>query len=166
MKHIKILTTIFTLLFTMTYTINSTMAQESSSYTMNLVKVIDHKKKNSVSVILKVSPTIEDFKLIVSGKIEYAFGRKKIKSNLQKDPNTQITVYGSDFYTKAPKLFKPIKGDIEMKENEILLVFTFSNIKGKNLAEGYLKYGLWESNNPDIRHEQIFEFDENEIIKN
>nr|NQU93914.1 hypothetical protein [Bacteroidota bacterium] len=162
----KIVFKISIVLLTLTYTINNAMGQENSSYEMTLVKVIDQEVENKVTIILKVSPTIENFKLILSGRAEYAFGRKSIQTNIQKDPNTQIVVYGDDFLTKAPELHDLIKEDIEIGENEFLLVFNFSNIKGKDLAEGYFKYGLWESNNSEIRDEQTFFFGENEIIKN
>lgn len=165
MTRLKFITTLSIILLTLTCSINHAKGQESSSYKMTLEKVIDYKKKNKVSVILKVSPTIEDFKLIVSTKVEYSFGRKKLKTNIQKDPNVHITVYGDSFLMKNAKLFKPIKKDLEVDKDEFLLVFTFSNIKGKHLAEGHLKYGLWESNNSDIRNEQTFIFGEDKIIK-
>jgi hypothetical protein len=145
--------------------LSKVLGQEQSSYKMTLVKVIDEEKENAVKVILKVLPTIEDFKLIVSGRVEYSFGRKTIKTDIQKDPTTQIIIYGDDFVTKAPELSKYLN-DLEMEKDDFLLVFNISNIKEKNLVEGYFKYGLWESDNPEIRNEQTFFFNENEIIKN
>lgn len=142
------------------------MGQEESSYKMTLVKVIDEEQENAVTVILKVSPTIEDFKLIISGRAEYSFGRKSIKTDIQKDPNIQIIVYGDDFATKNPKLSNLLNEDFDMGDEDFLLVFKISNIKGENLVEGYFKYGLWESNNSEIRNEQTFFFDEKKIIKN
>jgi len=165
MTRLKFITTLSIVLLTLTYFIHPAVGQEPSSYKMTLEKVIDYKKKNKISVILKVSPTIEDFKLIASTKVEYSFGRKKLKTNIQKDPNTHIIVYGDNFLTKNTKLFKPIKNDLEVGKDEFLLVFTFSNIKGKHLAEGSIRYGLWESNNPDIRNEQTFVFGKDKIIK-
>lgn len=140
------------------------LGQDASSYNMSLVKVIDQKKTHKVSVILKVTPTIEDYTLILSGKIEYSFGRKVLKSNVQNDAKLKINIYGDDFYNKVPEYFTPVKDQIKMEENEILLVFTFSKVKGKGLSEGYLKYGLWESDHPDIRNEQIFEFGPQDIV--
>ena len=145
--------------------LNKVMGQEESSYKMTLVKVIDEEQENAVTVILKVSPTIDGFKLIISGRAEYLFGRKIIKTNIQKDPNTQIIVYGDDFATKASDLSK-LLSDLKMRKDDFLLVFKISNIKGKDLVEGYFKYGLWESNNSEVRNEQTFFFNEKEIIKN
>ena len=163
--HLKFMFRAFLILLTLTLSNNNVLGQEKSSYQMTLVKVIDKEAKKEVVVILKVSPMIENFKLIVSGRIEYAFGRKSIQSNIQNDPNTQIVVYGEDFPTKAPELYSLIKNDVQIGEDEFLLVFYFSNIKGRDLAEGYFKYGLWESDNPDVRNEQTFFFVEKEIIK-
>jgi hypothetical protein len=53
-----------------------------------------------------------------------------------------------------------------MGDEDFLLVFKIFNIKGKNLAESYFKYGLWESNNSEIRNEQTFFFNKKKIIKN
>lgn len=82
MTRLKFITTLSIVLLTLTYSINHSLGQESSSNKMTLEKVIDHKKKNKVSVILKVSPTIEGFKLIASTKVEYSFGRKVLKANI------------------------------------------------------------------------------------
>lgn len=138
---------------------------QASSYKMTLVRVIDEEKENAVKVILKVSPAIKNFKLILSAQAEYSFGRKTIKTDIQKDPTIQIITYGDDFVTKAPELSKQLN-DLEMEKGEFLLVFKISSKKRKNLEEGYFKYGLWESDNPKIRNEHTFFFNENEIIKN
>lgn len=161
----KIILKISILLLIIYCSVNKVMSQEESSYKMTLVKVIDEEQKNTVMVILKVSPTIENFKLIISGRAEYSFGRKTIKTDIQKDPNTQIVVYGDDFATKAPELSK-LLNDLEMGKDDFLIVFKISNIKGKGLVKGYFKYGLWESNNSEIRNEQKFIFNETDIIKN
>ena len=145
---------------------NQALGQEESSYKMNLVKVIDNQQLNEAMVILKVSPTIEDFKLIISARVEYSFGRKSIKTDIQKDPNIRIIIYGDDFATKDPELSILLNEDLEMEDKDSLLLFKISNIKEKNLAKGYFKYGLWESNNSEVRNEQILYFDENKIIKN
>lgn len=154
------------LLFITCCSLNKVMGQEESSYKMDLVNVIDKEEEKTVTVILKVSPTIKDFKLIISGRVEYSFGRKSIKTDIQKDPNVQIIVYGDDFATKDPELSNLLNKDFEMGDNDFLLVFNISNIKGVDLVEGYFKYGLWESNNSDVRNEQMFSFDEKKIIKN
>jgi hypothetical protein len=52
-----------------------------------------------------------------------------------------------------------------MGDEDFLLVFKISNIKGKDLVEGYFKYGLWKSKNSEIKNEQTFFFDEKKIIK-
>lgn len=52
-----------------------------------------------------------------------------------------------------------------MEENEILLVFTFSNVKRTGLSEGHIKYVLWESENTDVRYEQVFVFGTKDIVK-
>lgn len=166
MIHLKLIFIASIILLTLTFSNHYALGQENSSYEMSLIKVIDKEVEKEVVVILKVSPTIENFKLIVSGRIEYTFGRKTIQSNIQKDPNTQIVVYGQDIPTKAPELYNLIKEGLKIGEDDFLLVFNFSNIKGKDLAEGSFKYGLWESNNSEIRNEQTFIFGENEIIKN
>lgn len=99
-------------------------------------------------------------------RLNIPLAEKCLKLIFKKNSNLNISIYGDNFYTKNPKLFKPIKNDLEVGKDEILLVFTFSNVKGKHLAEGSITYGLWESNNPDIRNEQTFLFGEDEIIQN
>ncbi|MFB1022511.1 MAG: hypothetical protein QMC40_07105 [Vicingaceae bacterium] len=165
MIHLKLIFQAAIILLVMTFSNLIALGQENSSYEMNLVKVIDKEIENKVVIVMKVSPTIEDFKLIISGRTEYSFGRKTIISDLQKDPKSRIVVYGHNISTKAPELYNLIKDGLKIEEEDFLLVFIFSNIKGKDLAEGFFKYGLWESNESDVRNEQTFVFGENEIIK-
>jgi hypothetical protein len=77
----------------------------------------------------------------------------------------RIIVYGGDFATKAPALSNLLNEDFQMGDEDFLLVFKISNIKWKDLVEGYFKHGLWKSKNSEIKNEQTFFFDENKIIK-
>lgn len=144
--------------------LNKVLGQEQSSYKMTLVKVINEEQESRVKVVLKVSPTVKNFRLILSGRAEYSFGRKTIQANIQKDPNIQIVIYGDDFQTEVPELYN-LLNDLQMGEDDFLLVFNISKAKAKGLEDGHFKYGLWESDNPKIRNEKTFYFDENLIIK-
>jgi hypothetical protein len=131
---------------------------------MDFVRAVQHASgnQNDILVFLKVTPTVKDFKLIMSMKITYEMGQgtKIIDIQKQKEDNVRSAVYGKDLKEKNPKMYDLVKDKVNLNTSEELyfIVFNFYSLTKAEIDSMTLKYGLWESDNPDVRNEKTFNF--------
>lgn len=144
-------------------------AQQNSTYNIDFVKSVQYTSDslNHILAILKVTPTVKDFKMILSMRVTYEIGQGDKVVNLQKqsEHNIIISIYGKDLQQKNIKLYNLIKDSVSqnMSEDTRLIVFDFYDITKTQIDNMTIKYGLWEGINEDIRNEKTFNFKVNKI---
>jgi len=119
-------------------------------------------ERNHILTIFKVTPTIKRFKLILSMKVTYEIGREEnvVDVQKQKEDNIQIVIYGNDIAEKNQKLYDLIKDKVQLDKTKdvYLITFDFYDITTEHIDNMSIMYGLWESNNPNIRNEIKYDF--------
>lgn len=137
-------------------------AQDSSSYTMEPVRaaIVRTGEKSMLVAVLKVTPTVPDFKLVLSMRLGYDMGDGARSVDVQQEPDVRFTVYGADVESKDKKVHEFVKDKVDLnKEKDIyLLRIDFRGLALDGVQDLWLKYGLWEGVRSDIRHEQEFTF--------
>ena len=151
-------------LFVLTLLSFQTIAQEKPSYQMDFIRA-GYKIKNDkpqITTVLRVTPTIDNFKLILGTKIglDMGDGLRTFDFRKEKDPLVQAIVYDPNFEEKDKELYQFIKSAPAFsKEGEFFyIVFNLTGPSVKKTDEMKLTYGLWETNNTDVRHEKEFTF--------
>ena len=164
MKDFRMLFTTFIFIGIMLFIPKKLFAQHGPSYNMEFVRAIQFKSedRNHILVVFKVIPTIKKFKLILSMKVTYEIGQGEKSVNVQKQTkdNIRIVIYGKDLAEKNKKLYALIKDQIQLETDEDvrLITFDFYDITTELINKMSITYGLWESNNPDIRNEARYNF--------
>ncbi len=139
-------------------------AQKPSSYKMDFIRACtdSSEKENYIIAVFKVLPIINDFKLILSMRVIYAFGHRKenivvLKEN---EDSIKIIIYGKSVEEKSKWMYNFIKDKVDLKTEQDLrlIVFYFKNLTNKKVDEMSITYGLWESNNDKIRNENKYDF--------
>jgi len=139
-------------------------AQESSTYKMKFVRACQDSsdKGNYIMAVFSVLPTIKDFKLILSMKVTYALGHEKenVRVLKQNEDNIKIVIYGNSVKEKNTLIYDFIKDSVQLEAQEDLrlIVLYFGNVTKEKVDEMSITYGLWESDNPDVRHENKYDF--------
>jgi hypothetical protein len=139
-------------------------AQESSTYKMKFVRACQDSsdKGNYIMAVFSVLPTIKDFKLILSMRVTYALGHEKENVTVLKEneDNIKIHIYGTTVKEKNPLVYDFIKDSVQLETEEDLrlIVLYFHNVTKEKVDEMSITYGLWESDNPDVRHENKYDF--------
>ncbi len=139
-------------------------AQQNATYNIDIVKSVQYasENQNHILAILKVAPTVQDFKLILSMRVTYDIGHGTHVVNLlkQREDNIRITIYGNDLPQKNIKLYNLIKDSVSLNSSEDtrLIVFDFQDITKTQIDNMTMIYGLWEGVNEDIRTEKAFNF--------
>ncbi len=142
----------------------SSFAQEQASYSMDFLRAVQITKedKNYIIVVFRVTPTIEDFKLIMSMRVFYELGNgeKMIDVQKQKEDNIKIQIFGKDIESKNKAMYNLIKSRLsgEILEKESLIVFQFSDVTKEKVEKMSMTYGLWETKDSNIRHEKRYDF--------
>lgn len=141
---------------------NGASAQDSSSYKMEFVRAgwITKEGHNMVVVMMKVTPTSPDFKLVLSMRLFYDFGNGERSMDVQQDPDMRITVYGNDVESKSKVMYRFVKDKVDLQNEKdiFLLRFDFRDASAERVKDMWFKYGLWEGKNDEVRHEQEFRF--------
>jgi hypothetical protein len=137
---------------------------QGTSYKMDFVNAAQIRdKKNHIIAVFKVSPLIQDFKLIMSMRVTYEIGKgeKTINVQKQKEDNIHITVCGSNVKEKHQLVYELVKDHVRLEEEKdmYLIVFDFFDITQEKIDRMSITYGLWESNNPDVRTEKKYDFE-------
>jgi hypothetical protein len=146
-----------------------TSAQQNSTYNIDFVKSVQYTSDsiNHILAILKVTPTVKDFKMILSMRVTYEIGQgeKVVNLQIQSEHNIIISIYGKDLQQKNIKLYNLIKDSVNLNTSEDthLIVFDFHDITKTQIDNMTIKYGLWEGINEDIRNEKTFNFKVNKI---
>lgn len=141
-----------------------TWSQQSSSYNMELVRAVQFNSEgqNHILTIFKVIPAIKDFKLIMSMRVTYEIGQgaKVVNVQKQKEDHINITIYGKNVQEKSQKVYDWVKDKLNLNTEEDirLIVFDFHDITKTQVDNMTVIYGLWESNNENIRNEKTFTF--------
>lgn len=162
MSYCKILSPFF--LFVSALFISSHHSAQVSTYNLEFIRALQTTTSNAnhILAIFKVTPTVPDFKLVLSMRVIYGIGQgeKTVNIQKQKEDNIRISIYGSDVAEKHKRIYELIKDKVNMSaEKDIrLLVFDFYNITKEKIDTMTITYGLWESNNTDIRNEKKFDF--------
>lgn len=144
-------------------------AQKKSSYNIEFVHAVQYGSddNNHILTVFKVTPTIKKFKLILSMKVTYEIGKEEKIVDIQKqqENNIRISIYGKTLPEKNPKLYEMIKGKInlETKEDISFIIFDFFNVTIEQIDKMSITYGLWESNNQNVRNEKRFDFNVEQI---
>lgn len=162
MRHARIPYFAFVLLFTALLSSLPTFAQDSTTYKLDFVRAgwVVMKSHNMVVVVLKVTPTSPAFKPVLSFKLSYDIGDGERSMAVSDNPDIRITVYGNDVESKSKIIYKFVKDkvDLENEKNILLLRFDFRDLTPDRVKDMWFKYGLWEGENDEIRHEQEFRF--------
>ncbi len=138
-------------------------SQKPSSYKMEFVRSCadSTEKGKHIMAVFSVIPNVKKFKLILSMKVTYQLqkGPEIISVLKQNEDNIKIVVYGKNLEGNKP-LYDFIKDKINLNTEEDLrlIVFYFNNITKENADEMSITYGLWESNNTNIRNEKKYDF--------
>jgi len=113
-----------------------------------------------VVVVLKVTPTSLDFVPVLSFKLSYDIGDGERSMAVSDNPDIRITVYGNDVETKSKVIHRFVKDrvDLENEKDILLLRFDFRDLTPDRVQHMWFKYGLWEGENDEIRHEKEFRF--------
>ncbi|MBP8823719.1 MAG: hypothetical protein KBH07_08755 [Flavobacteriales bacterium] len=121
------------------------------------VKLADH---SLVTVILKVMPLTDDFKLVLSMRVGYDMGNGAAEVDVEKGNNIRFTVYDTALHEMSKKLrqFIAARTELKSKKNFFLLRMDFRVPRDERVERMKLQYGLWEGKNDEIRHEQMFDF--------
>ncbi|MBP7450725.1 MAG: hypothetical protein KA817_11870 [Flavobacteriales bacterium] len=150
------------LLFTAVITPVAICAQDSSSYKMEFVRaaMVRAGEESMLVAVLKVTPIVPDFKLVLSMKLSYDLGDGERSMDIQQSPDIRFTVYGADVESKSKKVYAFVKDKVDLnKEKDIFLLrIDFRGLPPDGVKDMWLKYGLWEGENDEIRHEQEFRF--------
>jgi hypothetical protein len=137
-------------------------AQDSSTYKLDFVRAgwFVKDSHNMVVVVLKVTPTSPDFVPVLSFKISYDIGDGERSMAVSDNPDIRITVYGNDVETKSKVIHRFVKDhvDLENEKDILLLRFDFRDLTPERVQDMWFKYGLWEGENNEIRHEKEFRF--------
>ncbi len=103
-------------------------------------------------------------------RVTYALQNGKDTVNVLKEneDHIQMAIYGKDSTNIRHKAFYDfIKGkvDLNTKNDLQFIVFRFNNVTQEFIHKMSITYGLWESNNSNIRNERKFEFDVEPCLK-
>ena len=155
--HIALILLLLTLLSCL-----PTFAQDSTTYKLDFVRAgwVVMKSHNMVVVVLKVTPTSPAFKPVLSFKLSYDIGDGERSMAVSDNPDIRITVYGNDVESKSKIIYKFVKDkvDLENEKDILLLRFDFRDLTPDRVQDMWFKYGLWEGENSEIRHEKEFRF--------
>lgn len=146
----------------LTITAKDNFAQEKSSYDMKFVHAMQFDKHddNHILTVFEVTPTVNDFKLILSMRVIYEIGQgeKIVDVQKQKEDNIRIVIYGKTLPEKNPTLYNQIKDKINLDDEVRLITFDFYDITTEPVDRMSITYGLWESHDSDIRTEKRYDF--------
>ncbi|PBQ30635.1 hypothetical protein CNR22_02220 [Sphingobacteriaceae bacterium] len=137
-------------------------SQKDSSYSMELIRAVQFNSggQHRILTFLKVTPTVPDFKLILSMKLSYEVGQGMKVIDLQKQQANQIrlTVYGNTMVEKYKPMYELIKEKVDFTkdQNIRIILFDFTDISKSPIDNMTMIYGLWEGKNEDIRNETKF----------
>lgn len=150
------------LLFTGVMFPEAMSAQDSPSYKMEFVRsaMVRAGDQSMLVAVLKVTPTVPDFKLVLSMRLGYDIGDGERSLDVQQSPDIRFTVYGADVESKSKKVYEFVKDKVDLNSDKdiYLLRIDFHNLTAERVKDMWLKYGLWEGENDEIRHEQEFRF--------
>lgn len=136
--------------------------QDASTYKMEFVRAgrVNLAESGLVTVILKVTPLIDDFKLVLSMRVGYDMGNGAAEVDVEKGNNVRFIVYDTALHKMSEKLrrFIAARTDLGSNRNFFLLRIDFRVPLEERVQRMKLRYGLWEGKNDDIRHEQDFDF--------
>lgn len=169
MKDYRIIFATLILSGIMLWTPEKIFARKKTSYNMEFVHSVQLKSenRNHILVVFKVIPTIKKFKLILSMKVAYEIGQGEQVIDIQKqnENNIRITIYGNTIAERNKKLYELIKDKIQLNTDKDIrfIVFDFFDITAEPVDKMSITYGLWESNNPDVRNESTYNFDVEQI---
>ncbi len=137
-------------------------AQDSTTYKLDFVRAgwFVKDSHNMVVVVLKVTPTSPDFVPVLSFKISYDIGDGERSMAVSDSPDIRITVYGNDVESKSKVIHRFVKDrvDLENEKDILLLRFDFRDLTPDRVTDMWFKYGLWDGENNEIRHEKEFRF--------
>ncbi len=140
-------------------------AQNPTTYKMDFIRACSDssKKGRNIMTVFKVTPTIKDFKLILSMRVFYelANGKEILSVIKQNEDNIKIIIFGKNIKEKNKFVYEFIKDKVEIeKENEdvYFIALVFYNLTKEDVEKMSITYGLWESDNPDVRNENKYNF--------
>lgn len=137
------------------------VGQAPSTYKMEFVRAgrVDLAGSGMVTVILKVTPLTDDFKLVLSMRIGYDMGNGAAEVDVEKGKNVRFIVYDTSLHEMSKKLrqFIAARTDLRSNKNFFLLRIDFRVPLEESVKRMKLRYGLWEGKNDEIRHEQDFD---------
>ena len=157
----KYLLTIFSSLLLITTPVQHS-AQDTSSYEMEALRAgwMSKGGHSQVVTVFKVKPIVEDFKLILSMRVGYDIGEGEQVIDIEQEGRIQITVYGNDVKEKGRIVYEFVKDRVDLEDEGIyLLKFSFVDISTELIDKMSIRYGLWEGEKAELRNEQLFEFE-------
>jgi hypothetical protein len=144
-------------------------AQEPSSYQMDFVRagwLKDRAGQKQIVAVFKITPLIEDFQFILSMRVFYTLHGQEQAVDIEKHDNVRFHIYGNNVETKKPILHEFIKHHVDLGRDDIfLLEMFFTNLGVEPIGRMSITYGLWESHDDSVRHEQTFEFHVEDMSK-
>lgn len=165
MKYKKINIIFFVIISLIAFLPKKDFAQEPTTYKMDFVRACSDSSKNGKNILtlFKVTPIVKDFKLVLSMRVFYQLEKEKeILSFLKpNEDNIGIVVYGRNVQEKNKFVYDFIKDRIDLeKENDevYFIAFIFHNITKEIVEKMSITYGLWESDNLNVRHEKRYDF--------
>jgi hypothetical protein len=136
-------------------------AQDPSTYKMDLVRAAWVGSEHPYMVVVfKITPTVPDFKLVLSMRLTYDIGDGEKILDIQKTTNARMSVYGNNVQEKSLKLYNFVKDKVDLNADKdlMLLQIDLRKISAERVARMKLKYGLWEGENSEVRHEKEYDF--------
>ena len=137
-------------------------AQDSSTYALEFVRAaqVGSATKPMTVVVLKVTPLVPDFKLVMSMRLAYDIGHGGMELEAQSSADMRFTVYGNDVESKSRTVYEFVKDKVDLAaEKDIyLLRIDFRNLSTEPITDMWLRYGLWEGSDAEVRHEKEFRF--------
>ena len=144
-------------------------AQEPASYKMEFVRagwLEGRDGKKMVVAVFKITPLIEDFKMVLSMRLGYGFNSAMNNADVEATDKIKFAVFDNNVAEKAWKTYQLIKDRVDLTDpNIFLLQMRFFDLEEDNVEDMTIIYGLWEGENSEVRIEQEFNFHVEDLSK-
>lgn len=141
------------------------VAQKATTYTCDFIRACSDSSKDgrNVLAVFKVTPLVQDFKLVLSMRVVYQFqhGNEITRVLSQNEDNIDIIIYGKDIEQKNKFVYNFIKDNVQIEkepDDVYFIAFIFYGITNDKIETMGMQYGLWERLNTDVRYERKYEF--------
>lgn len=137
------------------------LAQDSSTYKMEILRAawVGPSDKSYVVMVFKITPTVANFKLVLSMKFTYDAGQGE-QVLTEHSKIIRMAVYDEHVRDKDRKVYNFVQDKVDLNSGNpvMLLRVDLRSLPDRSLDHLRVKYGLWEGKDDEVRHEQWFDF--------